>query len=126
MFRFNPDDPNAWADAISRHQRGGDGESLATMIRSGQSMPDTAREYVAQVIGRKAKRPIGRPKKHQAVTIEQYAKHIFKVRRVVSEFHSLKAQGMSHDEAKEVLAKKHGTNQTYIGDWVRKPDPDEA
>jgi hypothetical protein len=63
MFRFNPDAPLAWSDAINRHQRGGDGQALASMIRSGRPMPDQTRDYIADIASRGAKRRRGRPSK---------------------------------------------------------------
>jgi hypothetical protein len=63
MFRFNPDSPTAWAEAVERHQRRGDGEALAAMIRGGVPMTDEARGYLAGLVASTAKRPKGRKSK---------------------------------------------------------------
>ena len=76
MFRFNPEGPFAWAEAIERHQRRRDGEALAAMICGGAPMPDEARAYVAAIVVRHANRPRGR----QAKTLDPAT--IFRNRRI--------------------------------------------
>ena len=120
MFRFNPAAWDAWPDAIARHQRG-DGEPLATIIRSGADIPPQAREYVAAVVAAASKRKRGRPPK----TLEAFTRRVYRDRAIYGAFHSLRMGGATFDAACREVARKFGTSETEVGRIVRQPD-DEA
>lgn len=123
MFRFNPKAWTAWGEAVASHKRG-DGEPLGVMIRSGDPMPDDAREYVAATVERAATRPKGRPKK------QLDADAIYRVRAIYGHFHALRnlrnagEARKTYDEAKRATAREFNVSETEVARIVRLPDDD--
>lgn len=121
MFRFNPDSPHAWLDAVDRHRQG-QPDALASMIRGGKPMPDSVREYVADAVAR-APRPKGRPAKVLA------AKDIYRAHRIYGRFHQLRTDKVLLDDTRidaatyaetvTTLAEEFGVNETDVARIVR-------
>lgn len=125
MFRFNPESHDAWAEAIRRHQRQGDGEPLALMIRSGKPMPPEARECLAALAASTAKRARGA----QPRTLD--AARIYRDRRIQADYLRRQArsvEGESQDSiVLDLVADLEGTpdelQRTAVGDLVRRIAP---
>lgn len=125
MFNFNPESSHAWLDAVDRHRRGHAG-ALAAMIRSGRPVPDSLREYIADVVGR-SRGPRGRPAK------ELTGKDIYKGRAIYGRFHQLRRAILHPDglrvaatyaDALTKVAREFGTSETEVAHIIRKPMDD--